>query len=75
MQLANSDQVVTSVKDVSDGEALKITVADGSVQAVAGPGNAGDSSSPNDKPVVGKRKIKAKTAAKSGQDRGMAPLF
>ena len=69
VQLPDTGQVVSSTKQVSDGDALEITVADGLVSAVAGPNNLGASSSQKAKHQGSKRK------SKSAQPSGMAPLF
>jgi exodeoxyribonuclease VII large subunit len=71
VHLPDTGQVVSSTKQVSEGDALEITVTDGSVPAVAGPKNAGLPSRQKEKPQVAKRKTKTKTA----QPSGMAPLF
>ncbi len=69
VQLPETGQVVSSTKQVSDGDALEITVADGLVSAVAGPNDLGASSRPKAKHQASKRK------SKSAQPSGMAPLF
>ena len=71
VQLPDTWQVVSSVKQVSEGDALEITVTDGSLQAVAGPGNAGAAPPPKAK----NRGAKPKTKAKSAQPSGMARLL
>ena len=68
VQLPDTGQVVSSTKQVSDGDALEITVADGLVSAVAGPNDLG-ASRPKAKHQGSKRK------SKSAQPSGMAPLF
>ena len=69
VQLPDTGQVVSSTKQVSDGDALEITVTDGFVSAVAGPNNLGAPSRQKAKPHKSKRK------SKSAQPSGMAPLF
>jgi exodeoxyribonuclease VII large subunit len=71
VHLPDTGQVVSSTKQVSEGDALEITVTDGSVPAVAGPENAGSPSRQKAKPGAAKRKTKAKSV----QPSGMAPLF
>lgn len=74
VQLPDTGQVVSRVKQVSEGDALEITVTDGSLQAVAGPENAGASppqkaKTQRAKPEAGKPKAKAKSAQPSGMAR------
>ena len=69
--LPDTGQVLSSAKQVKDGDALEITVADGSVPAVAGLQNSGPVSQGKAKLPAAKRKPKAKTV----QPKGMAPLF
>ena len=66
VQLPDTGVVVTSAKQVSEGDALAITVTDGTVPAVAGRGTTG---------AAPRRKAKPKTRNKSAQPSGMAPLF
>ena len=65
VELSDSGQVVTSAKQVSVGDALAITVADGSLAAIAGTADVAP------KPVKPRTKAKAKTV----QPNGMAPLL
>ena len=65
VELSDSGQVVTSAMQVSVGDALAITVADGSLAAIAGTADIAP------KPVKPRTKAKAKTA----QPDGMAPLL
>ena len=71
VRVPDTGQVVSSTKQVSEGDALEITVTDGLVPAVAGPKDAGPASRQNEKPRAAKRKTKAKIV----QPSGMAPLF
>ena len=71
VHLPETGQVVSSTKQVSEGDTLEITVTDGSLQAVAGLQESGPAARQKTKPAVAKRKTKAKTA----QPTGMAPLF
>ena len=70
VHLPDTGQVVSSTKQVSVGDALEITVTDGSVPAVAGSKYAGPPSQQKENPPA-KRRTKAKTV----QPSGMAPLF
>ena len=65
VELPDSGQVVTSAKQVSVGDALAITVADGSLAAIAGTADVAP------KPVKPRTKAKAKTV----QPNGMVPLL
>ena len=65
VELSDSGQVVTSAMQVSVGDALAITVADGSLAAIAGTADIAP------KPVKPRTKAKAKT----DQPNGMAPLL
>ena len=71
VHLPETGQVVSSTKQVSDGDALEITVTDGSVPAVAGLQNSGLASRQKTKSPAAKGKSKAKTV----QPRGMVPLL
>ena len=71
VHLPETGQVVSSTKQVSDGDALEITVTDGSVPAVAGLQNSGLASRQKTKSPAAKRKSKAKTV----QPSGMVPLI
>ena len=71
VHLTDTGKVVSNTKQVSKGDALEITVTDGSVAAVAGPRNDGVPASNESKPQSAKRKTKPKVA----QSIGMAPLF
>ena len=76
VQLPATGQVVTRAKQVSEGDALEITVADGSLPAVAGP--IGASKVPGHEGNVPKEKTKSakpRTKSKSAKPRGMAPLL
>ena len=76
VQLPDTWQVVSSVKQVSEGDALEITVTDGSLQAVAGPGNAGSAPRRSAKTQRAKpQAAKPKAKAKSAQPGGMARLL
>ena len=46
VHLPDTGQVVSSAKQVSDGDALEITVSDGAIPAVAGPGTPGEQTKP-----------------------------
>ncbi|MQF95639.1 MAG: exodeoxyribonuclease VII large subunit [SAR202 cluster bacterium] len=72
VHLPDTGKVVTSVNQVSRGDALEITVTDGSITAVAGSGADKADSEPEPKPAG-----KAKSADKKGsvQPNGMAPLL
>ena len=65
VELSDSGQVLTSAKQVSVGDALAITVADGSLSAIAGTADVAH------KPVKPRTKAKYKTV----QPNGMAPLL
>ena len=65
VELPDSGQVVTSAKQVSVGDALAITVADGSLAAIVGTTDVAP------KPVKPRTKAKAKTV----QPNGMVPLL
>ena len=65
VELSDSGQVVTSAMQVSVGDALAITVADGSLSAIAGTADVAH------KPVKPRTKAKSKTV----QPNGMAPLL
>jgi len=65
VELSDSGQVVTSAMQVSVGDALAITVADGSLAAIAGTADIAP------KPVKPRTKARAKTV----QPNGMAPLL
>ena len=71
VRLPDRGVVLTSAKQVTEGDALEITVADGSVPAVAGPGTTGPAPSRKAKPQTAKPRSKTKSA----QPSGMAPLF
>ena len=72
VHLPDSGQVVSSAKQVSDGDALEITVSDGAIPAVAGPGAAGKVAKPQSSAT---QKAKPKAKSKAHQPRGMAPLL
>ena len=74
VQLPATGQVVSSARQVSEGDALEITVTDGSLQAVVGPGSAGAEPRQNSltqpaKPQAVKPRSKSKAAQPSGMDR------
>ncbi|MDA1127343.1 MAG: exodeoxyribonuclease VII large subunit [Chloroflexi bacterium] len=71
VHLTETGQVVSSAKQISEGDALEITVTDGSVQAVAGLKDPSTPSARKEKPTADKRRPRSKTA----QPQGMAPLF
>ena len=71
VHLPDTGQVVSSTKQVSEGDALEITVTDGSLPAVVGLQDFVPSALGKAKSTVAKRKTKAKIA----QQRGMTPLF
>ena len=74
VRLTDTGKVVSSAKQVSEGDSLEITVADGSLPAVAGPGALGKGAkTPSAVPQALKPKTKARS--KSGQPSGMAPLL
>ncbi|MCI0828638.1 MAG: exodeoxyribonuclease VII large subunit [Chloroflexi bacterium] len=74
VRLTDTGKVVSSAKQVSEGDSLEITVADGSLPAVAGPGALGKGAkTPNAAPQSLKPKRKARS--RSGQPSGMAPLL
>ena len=76
VQLPDTGAVVTSVKQVSEGDALEITVTDGSVPAVAGHGTGGAAQRQKAKPQTAKpQTAKAKSKTRSAQPSGIAPLF
>ncbi|MDA0264232.1 MAG: exodeoxyribonuclease VII large subunit [Chloroflexi bacterium] len=71
VQLPATGLVVSSVKQVSNGDALEITVTDGAVRAVAGSGPDSASSAKAASP----RESQPKPKAKPAQPNGMAPLL
>jgi exodeoxyribonuclease VII large subunit len=72
VQLPDTGQVVSSAKQVSVGDALEITVADGLIPAVAGQGAEGRAAkSPDSTPQRSQPKAKRRSA----QPTGMAPLL
>ena len=74
VRLTDTGKVVSSAKQVSEGDSLEITVADGSLPAVAGPGALGKGAkTPSAVPQALKPKTKARS--RSGQPSGMAPLL
>ena len=72
VQLPDTGQVVSSVKRVSQGDALEITVADGSIPVVAGQCAQGKVAK---SPSAAPQKSKPKAKSKSGQNTGMTPLL
>ncbi|MDP7586847.1 MAG: exodeoxyribonuclease VII large subunit [SAR202 cluster bacterium] len=72
VQLPDTGQVVSSVKQVSQGDALEITVADGSIPVVAGQCAQGKVAK---SPSAAPQKSKPKAKSKSGQNTGMTPLL
>jgi exodeoxyribonuclease VII large subunit len=74
VQSQDTGQVITSAKQVLEGNPLDITVADGSFPAVAGPGTKG--SSPESLTATPESlKPKSKARPKAKQPTGMAPLL
>ena len=74
VELPGTGKVVSSVKQVSVGDALEITVADGSIPAVAGAADSGKAGKTNgSEPKASKPKTKAKS--KPAQPTGMTPLL
>ena len=71
VHLPDTGQVVSSTKQVSEGDALEITVTDGSLPAVAGVQDTEPAPRQRSKPPAAKPRSKRKTA----QPSGMAPLF
>ena len=72
VHLPDTGAVVSSAKQVSDGDALEITVADGSLPAVAGTGI------PDQKPkytAARSKESKPRPKARPNQPSGMAPLL
>ena len=72
VRLPDTGQVVSSAKQVSEGDVLEITVADGTLPAVAGLGTPGQKPK---SPSANLQKSKPKPKARSRQPSGMAPLF
>ena len=74
VRLTDTGKVVSSAKQVLEGDSLEITVADGSLPAVAGPGALGKGAKT---PSAVPQALKPKTKARSrlGQPSGMAPLL
>ncbi|MQG10553.1 MAG: exodeoxyribonuclease VII large subunit [SAR202 cluster bacterium] len=72
VQLPDTGQVVSSVKQVSQGDSLEITVADGSIPVVAGQCAQGKVVK---SPSAAAQKSKPKAKSKSGQNAGMTPLL
>ena len=72
VQLPDTGQVVSSVKQVSQGDSLEITVADGSIPVVAGQCAQGKVAK---SPSAAPQKSKPKAKSKSGQNTGMTPLL
>ncbi|MBC8280502.1 MAG: exodeoxyribonuclease VII large subunit [Chloroflexi bacterium] len=71
VHLPDTGQVVSKAKQVSDGDALEITLAEGSISAVAG-----SSKEPSGKtPQTTEPKPKAKAKPKAENPKGMAPLL
>ena len=74
VQFPDSGKVVSSVDQVSGGDALEITVTDGSIPAVVGQGGSGSlETGKSTSPKTSKPKTKAK--AKQTQPSGMTPLL
>ena len=71
VHLPDTGQVVSSTKQVSEGDALEITVTDGSLPAVAGVQDTEPAPRQRSKPPAAKPRSKRKAV----QPRGMAPLF
>lgn len=74
VELPDIGKVVSSSKQVSEGDALQITVADGTIPAVAGPGASGISETAQTSPPKS-AKPKTKAKPKQTQPSGMAPLL
>jgi exodeoxyribonuclease VII large subunit len=74
VQSPDTGQVITSTKQVSAGDTLDITVADGSFPAVGGPGIQGSSPMPL-AATPETPKPKAKARSKANETSGMAPLL
>ncbi len=72
VQLPDTGQVVSSTAQVSQGDALDITLSDGSIPAVAGQGAEGKAPKSSD---ATPQKSKPKAKRKSAQPTGMAPLL
>ena len=72
VQLPGTGQVVSSAKQVSPGDALEITVADGSIPAVAGQDGEGNAAK---SPGATPQKSKPKAKPRSAQHSGMTPLL
>jgi len=68
VHLPDTGQVLSSAKQVSDGDALEITVTDGAISAVVGPIAANAAPRPKAKPEPKKKD-------KAGQPNGMTPLL
>ncbi len=71
VHLPETGQVVSNAHQVSDGDALEITLAEGSISAVAG---ASKNASENTPQTTGP-KPKAKTKSKAENPTGMTPLL
>ena len=72
VHLPDSGQVVSSAKQVSDGDALEITVSDGAIPAVAGSGTPGKQTKP---PSSESRKNSRSAKTRPSRPSGMAPLL
>ncbi len=74
VELPNTGKVLSSAKQVSAGDALEITVADGSIPAVAGAADS-DKSEKTNGPAPKASKLRTKGKTKSIQPTGMTPLL
>ncbi len=72
VHLPETGQVVSSAKQVSEGDVLEITVADGSIPAVAGPGATGKAAKSSKAPP---QRSRSRAKPKSTQPTGMTPLL
>ena len=72
VQLPDTGQVVSSVKQVSQGDALEIVVVDGSIPAVAGPGTPCKRAK---QPSSGSKKKSRNAKARPNRPSGMTPLL
>ena len=72
VHLPDTGQVVSSAKQVSDGDALEITVSDGAIPAVAGSSAQGKQTKP---PSSESRKNSRSAKARPSRPSGMAPLL
>ncbi len=73
VQLPDTGQVVSSAKQVSQGDALEITVADGSIPAVAGQGAEGKQAKQQTYESI--KKSRSAKPRPSRRPTGMTPLL